>query len=210
MTRPIYLFSKTRNTEVVHVPILLTEFLQPVIDYTHYDAIVLTSKQAAIALEQINHDWIRLPVLTIADFTAKQARDFGAQVLEHGGGYGDTLAEIIINGYSTWRWLYPRPEVVASDFAKRVSDAGVCMKGVVVYKTTCNADVATLALEHDAILIFTSPFTIKCFLQQHRFSASHTIIAIGATTASALPDTVEALMPKTPSVQGCVDLAKTL
>lgn len=210
MARPIYLFSKTEHAEVTHVPILLTEFFQPEIDYTHYDAIVLTSKQAVVALEQINHEWIQLPVLTIADFTAKQARDAGANVLEHGEGYGDSLAEIIINGYPTLRWLYPRPEVVASDFAQRVVAAGVCMEGVVVYKTTCNTEVASLHLEEDAILIFTSPLTIECFLQQHQFHASHTVIAIGLTTASALPDTVKVLMPKKPSVQGCVDLAKAL
>ncbi len=210
MTRPIYLFSKTVNTEVTHVPILLTEFMQPAIDFTHYDAIVLTSKQAVIALEQISHEWRRLPVLTIADFTAQQARSAGAAVLEHGGGYGDSLAEIIINGYSHWRWLYPRPEVVASDFAKRVNAAGVSMEGVIVYKTTCNPKTALLHLEADAVIIFTSPLTVACFLQQQQFQASHTVIAIGKTTASALPHGLDVLMPKTPSVQGCVDLARAL
>ena len=210
MARPIYLFSKTFNAEVTHVPILLTEFFQPRIDYSRYDAIVLTSKQAVTALEKISHDWVRLPVLSIADATAKQTRDAGATVLEHGGGYGDSLAEIIRNGYPQWRWLYPRPEVVASDFAERVAAAGVSMEGVIVYKTTCNADVAALELGDDAILIFTSPLTVACFLQQHQLHPSHTVIAIGATTASALPDTVAILMPQKPSVQGCVDLAKTL
>ncbi len=210
MARPIYLFSKTEHAEVTHVPILLTEFFQPEIDYTHYDAIVLTSKQAVVALEQINHEWIQLPVLTIADFTAKQARDAGANVLEHGEGYGNSLAEIIINGYPTLRWLYPRPEVVASDFAKRVGDAGVSIDGVVVYKTTCNTEVASLHLEENAILIFTSPLTIDCFRRYHRFHNTQCVIAIGETTASALPCELEIWMPSKPSVQGCVDLAKEL
>ncbi len=84
MSRKIYLFSKTENSEVNHVPILLTEFLEPEINYDNYDAIVLTSKQSVIALENINHEWIKLPVLTIANFTANQARAAGAEVLEHG------------------------------------------------------------------------------------------------------------------------------
>ncbi len=210
MTRPIYLFSKTESSEVTHVPILLTEFFQPAIDYSQYDAIVLTSKQAVVALEKINHEWTRLPVLSIAALTARQARSAGANVLEYGAGYGNSLANIIIHNYPDLRWLYPRPEVVASDFAKRVETAGVSMEGVVVYKTTCNPEVASLRLEENAILIFTSPLTIACFLQQHQFHPSNTVIAIGVTTASALPNGVDALMPKKPSVQGCVDLARAL
>ncbi len=210
MSHTIYLFSKTKNSEVTHVPILLTEFLTPQINYDHYDAIVLTSKQAVIALENISHEWVKLPVLTIANFTANQARDAGATVLEHGSGYGDSLAEIIINGYPDKRWLYPRPVVVASDFAQKVKDAGVAMEGVIVYETTCNSDIASLELEEDAVLIFTSPLTIECFLKQHQFKATQKVIAIGKTTASALPQGVDFLMPQETSVQGCVNLAKSL
>ncbi|MEA2110457.1 MAG: uroporphyrinogen-III synthase [Campylobacterota bacterium] len=210
MSRNIYLFSKTENSEVNHVPVLLTEFLKPEINYDNYDAIVLTSKQAVIALENINHEWIKLPVLTIANFTANQAREAGATVLEHGTGYGDSLAEIIINGYPDKRWLYPRPVVVASDFAQKVQGAGVSMDGAVVYKTTCNSEVASLKLEDDAILIFTSPLTIECFLKQHEFKITQKVIAIGKTTATALPKEIDSLMPKETSVQGCVDLAKSL
>ncbi len=210
MSRKIYLFSKTENSEVNHIPILLTEFFQPEINYNNYDAIVLTSKQSVIALENINHEWIKLPVLTIANFTANQARAAGATVLEHGTGYGNSLAEIIINGYPDKRWLYPRPEVVASDFAQKVENAGVSMDGVIVYKTTCNSEVASLQLEDDAILIFTSPLTIECFLKQHQFKKSQSVIAIGKTTATALPQGIDIAMPKETSVQGCVDLARSL
>jgi uroporphyrinogen-III synthase len=210
MSRHIYLFSKTKNTEVVHVPVLLTKFLQPTIDYSKYDAIVLTSKQAVIALEQINHDWVKLPVLSVAAFTENQAREAGAEVLEHGDGYGSSLAEIIINNYPKLRWLYPRPEVVASDFAQKVEAAGVVIEGVVVYETSCNAQVASMHFEEDAIFIFTSPMTIECFLKHHLIKNTQSIIAIGKTTAAALPKEVAFLMPEETSVQGCVDLAGEL
>ena len=115
----IYLFSKTSHPDVRHIPILSTEFFQPYIDFGKYDAIVLTSKQAVPALCRIDVSWKTVPLLTIAEKTADEARKAGASVMLSGDGYGDSLAEIIINGFADKRWLYPRPEVVASDFGQK-------------------------------------------------------------------------------------------
>ena len=155
---PIYLFSKTSHPDVNYIPILSTEFFQPDIDFSNYDAIVLTSKQAVTALEKISKQWTDIPVLTIADLTAAMAEKAGASVMSKGNGYGDSLADIIINGYAQKRWLYPRPEVVASDFSQKVRNAGVNLEDAIVYKTSCNAEAGRENIEDDAILIFTSPF----------------------------------------------------
>lgn len=207
---PIYLFSKTSHPDVNHIPILATHFFQPTIDFSKYDAIVLTSKQAVTALEKIGSAWRALPVLTIADLTAKMAEEAGATVIRRGDGYGDSLAEIIIHGHHQLRWLYPRPEIVASDFSELVRDAGVKLDDVVVYKTSCDAQAASVELEDDAVLIFTSPFTIACFLESHAFKPTQKIVAIGKTTKSALPDSLVVYMPEKTSVESCVRLAKQL
>lgn len=211
MTRsPIYLFSKTPHSDVDFVPVLSTEFFQPAIDFAKYDAIVLTSKQAVTALEKIDRTWTTLPVLTVADLTAKMAEDAGATVISRGNGYGDTLADIIINAHMKKRWLYPRPEVVASDFGQKVRDAGVDLDDVVVYKTSCNADASHKSIEDDAVLIFTSPFTIACFLDFYSFKSTHMVIAIGKTTQTALPKGLQVYLPEKTSVESCVRLAQKL
>ena len=207
---PIYLFSKTSHPDVDYIPILAIEFLQPAIDFTKYDAIVLTSKQAVTALDKIGKAWTEVPVLTIADLTADMALKSGATVMSKGDGYGDSLTDIIINGHRDKRWLYPRPEVVAYDFGQRVRNAGVDLDDVVVYKTSCNTDAGHKRIEDDAVLIFTSPFTIDCFLHFYQFKPTHKIVAIGKTTRLALPDNVEAVMPEKPSVASSVALAQQL
>lgn len=207
---PIYLFSKTSHPDVNYVPILSTEFFQPDIDFSSYDAIVLTSKQAVAALEKIDNSWTELPVLTIADPTAELAEKAGASVMSRGDGYGNSLADIITTGYPKKRWLYPRPEVVASDFAQKVRHAGVDLEDIVVYKTSCNTEAGSKKIEDRAILIFTSPFTIACFLNFYTFKPTHTVIAIGKTTRSALPENIHAYIPEKPSVDSCVKLAGRL
>ena len=181
----IYLFSKTSHPDVTHIPILNTTFLQPDIDFENYDAIVLTSKQAVTALDKISPKWKSIPALTIASKTEEMVRNAGGTLLDRGDGYGDTLDDIIASKYASLRWLYPRPKVVASNFKERVKSRGIDIDDVLVYETSCNNKCSETVLPEDAILIFTSPFTIECFMKFYQFKNSYRVIAIGKTTASA-------------------------
>jgi uroporphyrinogen-III synthase len=207
---PIYLFSKTSHPDVIHVPVLNTLFLQPAINFDDYDAIVLTSKQAVTALEKISPKWREIPALSIASKTEEMVRSAGGRLLDRANGYGDSLDDIIVRKYSSLRWLYPRPKVVASNFKERVKERGIVMDDVIVYETSCNQECRDITLPDDAILIFTSPFTIECFLEFYEFKASYQVVAIGTTTAKALPEEVIYLMPDTPNVDACVALAEQL
>ncbi len=206
----IYLFSKTTHPDVNHVPILNTTFLQPDIDFDNYDAIVLTSKQAVTALEKISSEWKKIPALSIASKTEVMVRETGGVLLDRGDGYGDGLDAIIVKRYATKHWLYPRPKVVASDFKERVEAQGVVIDDVVVYETTCNEACQYIDLPDNAILIFTSPFTIACFLKFFTFKSSYKVVVIGKTTAKALPEAVVYVMPEKPDVDACVRLAQQL
>ncbi len=206
----IYLFSKTSHPDVTHIPILNTTFLQPKINFSDYDGIVLTSKQAVTALDKISLEWKKVPALSIASKTEEMVRKAGGVLLECGNGYGDSLDDIIIKKYAGFRWLYPRPLVVASNFKERVKAGGVHIDDVVVYETSCNASCYDGTLEDEAVLIFTSPFTIECFLKFYTFKKSYKVVAIGKTTAKALPKEVGFHMPDTPNVDACVALAKRL
>ncbi len=208
--KKIYLFSKTTHSDVTHIPILNTLFLQPKIDFTNYDAIVLTSKQAVTALEKISPDWKNLPALTIASKTEEMVKNAGGTLLDRGDGYGDSLDGIIASKYASLRWLYPRPKVVASNFKERVQKRGIAIDDVIVYETSCNDACQNIVLPDDATLIFTSPFTIECFLKYYTLKSSYKVIAIGTTTAKALPTDVNYTMPKIPNVDACVALAQQL
>jgi len=206
----IFLFSKTAHPDVVHVPILTTTFLQPAIDFDDYDAIVLTSKQAVTALEKISPQWRSLPALSVASKTEAMVRDAGGTLLERGDGYGDSLDAIIVKKYAALRWLYPRPKVVASDFKERVKEQGVVLDDVIVYETSCNETCRNRPLPEEAVLIFTSPFTVDCFLEFYELKTTYKIVVIGKTTAKALPDEADYVMPERPDIEACVALAKQL
>jgi len=137
-------------------------------------------------------------------------RKAGGVLLDRGDGYGDSLDDIIVKRYADFRWLYPRPLVVASNFKERVKARGIDIDDVVVYETSCNEKCSETVLPEDAILIFTSPFTIACFMRFYQFKNSYRVIAIGKTTASALPESVNYVMPDTPNVDACVSLAMEL
>lgn len=208
--RSIFLFSKTSHPDVTHVPILETHFLKPTINFHDYDAIVLTSKQAVTALEKISSEWKELPALSVAAKTEEMIKKAGGILLERGDGYGDSLDEIIVNKYASLRWLYPRPKVVASNFKERVTEKGIAMDDVIVYETSCNKACQGLVLPENSVLIFTSPFTVACFVELFSFQPGFKVVVIGATTAKALPDKIEFVMPETPSIDACVAMAKQL
>ncbi len=206
----IFLFSKTAHPDVVHVPILTTTFFQPAINLDDYDAIVLTSKQAVTALEKISPHWRSLPVLSVASKTEAMVREAGGILLERGDGYGDSLDDIIVKKYAALRWLYPRPKVVASNFKERVKEQRVFLDDVVVYETACNKACKNISLPEEAVLIFTSPFTVECFLELFTFKTTYKIVVIGKTTAKALPKEIDYVMPDRPDIEACVTLAKQL
>lgn len=204
----IYLFSKTPHSDVEFIPILETHFFYPNIDFQRYDAIVITSKVAIEALENISTIWREKPILSIASSTHRLAEHYGAKLLARGDGYGDSLYDIIVNRYSHLKWLYPRPKRVASDFFTRVIAAGVTMEDVEVYETTCNKNYSHLEIKSEDVIIFTSPFSIECFSQYYTFAPQQKVVAIGKTTAKALPLHVVPVVSDTPSVEACVALAK--
>ena len=206
----IFLFSKTSHPDVTHIPILATRFFQPEIDFSAYDAIVLTSKQAVTALEKISSEWRVLPALCVASKTADAVEKAGGKLLEAGDGYGDSLVDIIIDNYASYRWLYPRPTVVASDFKERVSQAGVRMDDIIVYETYCNQACRDIKLPEDAILVFTSPSAITCFMKFFNFKPGYRVVVIGKTTAKALPKNIKYQMPDLPTVDASVLLAEKL
>ncbi|MEA1917646.1 MAG: uroporphyrinogen-III synthase [Campylobacterota bacterium] len=203
----IYLFSKTPHHEVFHIPIIKTYYINKEIDFTHYDALVITSKESIYSLESSNPDWVNLPILAISSATADEAKKYGAYILGTGDGYGDSLTEKILK-HRVYRWLYVRPQVVASDFVKDVKDLGGKIEEKIIYETSCNKSLKSQNIPIDATLIFTSPSAVKCFLASYDFLQNQNIIVIGKTTAQALPHFAHYHISPKPTVEACIELAK--
>lgn len=203
--RSIYLISKTPYPGVIHLPVLRVETLHPQLDFSAYDGIVVTSKQGASALKAYTVNWGALEVVCVGEATAEEMTCLGAKRIITAQGYGESIASYLVG--SDKKWLYLRPEVIASAWPSIVRESGVWLDEAVIYRTRCNDAVESVAVEANGVLIFTSPSSIECFLQNYSILSTHTIIVIGTTTQKALPRKVKSLLSQETSVASCVELA---
>ncbi len=208
--RPIYLISKTPYEGVIHIPILTISFLNPPIDFTHYEGIILTSKQAILALENYSLDWNKLKCICVSESTAVVAREVGAVDVEVGDGYGKSITSVLKGKKRDGKWLYLRPKVIASDWVEAAREEGHEIDEVIVYETTCSEETAKMTISSEGILIFTSPSTIRCFIQNHPILSTHSVVVIGTTTQNALPSDVASHLSSSTSVEAAVDLARQI
>ena len=209
--RPIYLFSISSHPKAIHIDPLFITFFTPPIDFSAIDYLIITSKQAVKALQNyVKESYIDKKALCISKASAASYEEIGGDVLKIGKGYGDSLEETIKNYPKTTRWLYLRAETVASDFAKRLNNEGYTINEAVVYKSECSLQILQSKVPNDAILIFTSPSSVKCYLQTHRFLPTQKIVVIGKTTAKAIPKEFGYILSDTTSVQSCIEIAEKL
>lgn len=211
MSKKIYLFSTSSHPDTIHVNSLDTKFFTPEIDFSNYDYLIITSKQVPIALQQYGHKlFIDKPALCVSEQTAKSFETIDGNVLEIGSGYGDNLVKIIKKYPKEKRWLYLRAKEIASDFAQKLQEESYKIDEVIVYETFCSNDIQNTHVEDDAILIFTSPSSVKCFLKNHEIKSMQKIVVIGNTTAKVLPKNSNFVISGETTIASCVKIAKTL
>jgi uroporphyrinogen-III synthase len=208
--RPIYLISKTPYEGVIHIPVLTLSFLSPVIDFTQYEGIVLTSKQAVLALKNYSIDWNRLKCICVSEGTAAEAREAGAVEIEVGDGYGTSIPHLLGSKKRSGKWLYLRPKVVAAEWVESARESGLKIDEAIVYETVCNGEAAHDCVSDEGVLIFTSPSSIRCFLQNYPILSTHKVVVIGTTTQNALPIGVSSHLAPSTSVEAAVDLGRQI
>ena len=209
--KPIYLFSISSHPDALHVNSLEITFFKPEIDFSKYDYLIITSKQASKALQQYEKkEYINKPALCISSQSAKSFEDLGGKVLDTGRGYGDNLAEYIKTYPKDTKWLYLRAQVIASDFVITCKEEGYDIDEKIVYASACSQEILHVTVDKDAVLIFTSPSSVQCFLKNHQLLDSHKVIVIGKTTAQALPKNCEYILSNETTVESCMQIAASL
>ncbi|MDD2368149.1 MAG: uroporphyrinogen-III synthase [Sulfuricurvum sp.] len=208
--RPVYLISKTPYAGVIHIPILTISFLNPAIDFAQYEGIILTSKQALVALENYTFAWENLQCICVSESTAEAARQAGAVHIEVGNGYAKSIPDVLRSKKRFGKWLYLRPKVIASEWVEKAREEGVVIDEAVVYETTCNQDAKAFSISEDAVLVFTSPSSIECFCASYSILPSNSIVAIGKTTQNAFKNAKEVFVSPEASVASAVQLAQEI
>ena len=209
--RPIYLISKTSHSDtsgVIHIPILSIKFLQPLIDFSLYNGLIITSKEAAKALSDYSIAWEALDIVCVGEATAHEIRLLGGVNVTVAAGYGNSIIDVLDK--SKRKWLYLRPRSIASSWPQHARDMGNKIDEVVIYETTCNESMEAVEIACDGILIFTSPSSIECFLKRYSFASTYDIVTIGTTTQKALPLGIPSILSEKTTIESCIEMAQKL
>jgi len=210
-TRPIYLLSPSAREGLHLLPMITFSLMASEIDFSVCDTLMFSSKQAVKSAELIDTNWKQYPCIAIGGATKKQIEALGGRVIHHPVNfYADVLAEDIIQHFSTRKLLYLRPKKVSFDSKRYLQKAGIFLHEQVIYRTSCLAYDAKEAPAEGAIIIFTSPSSIDCFLKNFVWQASYTAVVIGHATKVHLPEGVSWAVADVPLIDACVDKAREL
>jgi len=207
----IFLLSEKEFEGASNLPCIKIIFLQKSVDLNSYEALVFSSKNGVLAIENIDKKWKSIPSYAIGSATADQVKKLGGVVAYSAkNSYGDSFAEEIKDMLEKKKTLFVRPKVVASNLNTILKDAGVLLDELIAYETVCAEPEKSQKPPKNSIIIFTSPSTIECFFKSFSWDESYKAVVIGRVTASFMPKEIEfALSPK-PSIDECINLAKKL
>jgi len=211
MSKEIYLLSPVSYKDTISLPMIEFTITVSSLDISSYDLLMFTSKQAVVSAEALNPKWKEIPCLAIGKATAKQIETLGGVVAYHPETfYGETLSHDIIEKFHDKKIVYIRPKVVSFDSKIFLEKAGITLDEKIIYKTSCIAFEAEDKPAKHAIIIFTSPSTIHCFLENFEWDESYTAVVIGKATKVHLPKNCRYEIADTPLISSCIEKAKQI
>lgn len=205
----IYLFSDKACEGVEHLPLIEIAFYDKSLCLDDFDAIIFTSKNSVEALERLHVKWQEKESYAIGEGTASYITSKnGNLVYTAKRAYGDDFAHEIIPLLKGKKVFFPRAKEVISPLFKIVHSCDINIHEMIVYETTCKEYDKQQAPAKNAILIFTSPSTVECFVKNFSWDASYTAISIGEKTASSLPLHVKNIISPIQTIEHCIKIAK--
>lgn len=208
---PVYLFSPTEKEGAIHLPMITFTLCEDDVDFLGFDLLMFTSSQAVKSAQTLNPEWKHTPCLAIGEATAKTIESLGGKVLYAPKRfYGQALAEDIVSKFKDKSILYLRPKVVSFDVKSFLDKEGVALTEKIIYETSCVRYEREDRPLKNAILIFTSPSTIHCFLKNFDWDESYTAIVIGESTKKHLPENARYAVADKPLIDACMDKAKEI
>jgi uroporphyrinogen-III synthase len=100
--------------------------------------------------------------------------------------------------------------VVSFDSRAFLKREGIELKEQIIYETFCIDYTKDKTPKKGAIIIFTSPSTIKCFFKNFEWDSSYRAILIGNATKAHLPKECKYRVADEPLIDSCIQKAKEL
>lgn len=203
--RPIYLLSPSARDGVNNLPMISFSICADEIDFSVCDTLMFTSKQAVKSADLIDSRWKDYPCVAIGRATKKQIESLGGSVIyQPMSFYGDVLGEDIVRLFSDKKLLYLRPHKVSFDSKGYLAKNSIELEEQVIYETSCVRYSADDAPEKNAIIIFTSPSSIECFLKNFSWQEGYTAVVIGEATKVHLPKDANFVVACEPMIDACI------
>lgn len=204
----IYLLSPLKKEGTYSLPMISFDIVAKEIDFSLCDTLMFTSKQAVVSANKIDKNWKNYPCVAIGGATKKKIEELGGEVIYYPKEfYGEVLAKDIKNIFSDKKLLYLRPKEVSFDSKEYLEKEGIVLQEHIIYETSCVEYSSDNKPLKGAIIIFTSPSTIRCFFKNFEWDKSYLAILIGHATKEHLPQGCEYEVADAPLIDSCVKKA---
>ncbi len=205
----IYLLSPLTKEGTCSLPMIDFLLVASSIDFSDCDTLIFTSKQAVVSADKIDKRWKNYPCIAIGGATKSKIEELGGEVIYFPKKfYGEALAEDIKSFFSDKRLLYLRPKEVSFDSRAYLAKSGIKLEEQIIYETSCVKYALKDKPKESAIIIFTSPSTIKCFFKNFEWHESYIAVIIGHATKEHLPSYCNYVVADEPLIDACVKKAK--
>ncbi len=207
----IYLLSPLKKEGTISLSMISFEIVANSINFDNCDTLMFTSKQAVVSANSIDKRWKNYPSIAIGGATKNKIEELGGEVIYYPKKfYGEVLANDIKEYFSNRKILYLRPQVISFDSKSFLSKEGIVLYEQVIYKTSCQKYNISQKPKCGAIIIFTSPSTIKCFFKNFSWDSSYRAILIGKATKEHLPKECKYYIADEPLIDSCIKKAKEI
>jgi len=211
MSRAVYLLSPTPKEGTISLPMIDFAVTAESIDFSQSDTLIFTSKQAVMTADKIDPSWKNYPCIAIGPATKKQIEALGGEIIYYPRSfYGETLSQDIAEFFRDKKLLYLRPKEISFDSKSFLKKEGITLQEQIIYETACIKYTLKEKPSKNAIIIFTSPSTIHCFLKNFSWNESYTAVVIGKATKVHLPKNAEYVVADEPLINACINKAKEI
>ena len=201
----IYLLGDKEVKGAKNLPIFSIHFLSPKPNLKGYDGVIFTSKNGILGIDKLTKEWKNIPAYVIAPQSAKILKTLGGKLefvskARHGNPFALEIAKIAQGK----KLLYISGKTVVSQIPQILNGKGIECDELIVYETLCTQFTEKPQLPKGSAIIFSSPSTIGCFLENNLWDESFFAIAIGKTTAEHFPPHITPILSESPSLDFCV------
>jgi len=207
----IYLLSPLKKDDTISLPMISFKITTNSIDFDICDTLMFTSKQAVVSANNIDKRWKNYPCIAIGGATKNKIEELGGEVIYHPQKfYGESLANDIKKYFANRNILYLRPKVISFDSKGFLAKENILLHEQIIYETSCQEYNISQKPKKGAIIIFTSPSTIKCFFKNFSWDSSYMAVLIGNSTKKHLPKECKYIVADEPLIDSCIKKAKEI